>query len=83
MSTIRISPSSGPDSPEVAGFYEPDTGSIQYLVADPATKAAAIIDAVWDFDPKHARTNTNSLDEIVQYVADKGLSVVWVLDSRP
>ena len=83
MSTIRTSPSRGPNSPEIVGFYERDTGSIQYLVTDPATKAAAIIDAVWNFDPKHARTSTDSVDEILHYVADKGLSVEWILDTHP
>ncbi|HAR53967.1 MAG TPA: MBL fold metallo-hydrolase, partial [Roseovarius nubinhibens] len=32
---VRHSPSTGPDSPDVWGIYEPDTGSIQYICADP------------------------------------------------
>lgn len=83
VSTIRASPSSGPNSPEIVGFYEADTGSVQYLVVDPTTKAAAIIDAVWNFDPQHARTSSASLDEILRYVADKDLSVAWILDTHP
>lgn len=83
MSTIRTSPSVGPNSPEVVGFYEADTGSIQYLVVDPDTKAAAIVDAVWNFDPKHARTSTDSIDEILQHVADNDLTVAWILDTHP
>ena len=38
--------------PVVAGFYEPRSCSIQYVVSDPATKACAIIDPVLDFDEK-------------------------------
>lgn len=83
MSTTRTSPSRGPGSPEVTGFYEKDTGSIQYVVADPATKKAAIIDAVWDFDPKHARTSTKSADEILAFVKERGLTVEWILDTHP
>lgn len=83
MSVIRTSPSRGSGSPEVTGFYEADTGSIQYVVSDPATKAAAIIDAVWNFDPKHARTSTESADEILQHVQEKELRVEWILDTHP
>ena len=42
-SIIRKSPSTGPQSPDVWGIYEADTGSVQYIVADPKTKKAALI----------------------------------------
>lgn len=83
MSTVRKSPSTGPISPDVIGFYEPDTGSIQYLVSDPVTKSAAIIDAVWNFNPQHARTSTGSIDQVLQVVEDQGLDVIWILDTHP
>jgi glyoxylase-like metal-dependent hydrolase (beta-lactamase superfamily II) len=83
MSHQQTSRSRGPNSPEVTGFYEPDTGSIQYAVSCPRTKKAAIIDAVWNFDPKHARTDTSSADEILKHVKERGLSVDWVLDTHP
>jgi hypothetical protein len=35
---VRFSPSKGAQSPDVWGIYEPDTGSIKYICADPATK---------------------------------------------
>jgi glyoxylase-like metal-dependent hydrolase (beta-lactamase superfamily II) len=70
-------------SPQVKAFYESKTGSIQYVVADPRTNAAAIIDPVWDFDEKSARTCTNSADEIAAYVSDHALRVEWVLDTHP
>jgi glyoxylase-like metal-dependent hydrolase (beta-lactamase superfamily II) len=69
--------------PIVKAFYDAKTGSVQYVVSDPATKAAAIIDPVWDFDEKSARTCTNSADEIVRYVSDEGLKVEWILDTHP
>jgi glyoxylase-like metal-dependent hydrolase (beta-lactamase superfamily II) len=81
--TIRQSESRGPNSPDVTGFYEPDTGSIQYVVSDPQTKKAAIIDAVWNFDQHNARTSTHSADEILRYVQDRGLTVDWILDTHP
>jgi glyoxylase-like metal-dependent hydrolase (beta-lactamase superfamily II) len=83
MSVQKTSPSRGPRSPEVTGFYEPDTGSIQYVVSDPATKRAAIVDAVWNFDPKNARTDEKSADEILHHVEKHDLKVDWILDTHP
>ena len=83
MRQQRTSPSRGAHSPEVEGFYEPDTGSVQYVVSDPASRQAAIIDAVWNFDPRSARTSTASADEILGYVRSRGLAVQWIIDTHP
>ena len=83
MNRQQTSPSRGPRSPDVTGFYEPDTGSIQYVVSDPATSKAAIVDAVWNFNPRHARTSTAAADEILEFVRARKLSVEWILDTHP
>ncbi|HEX2725183.1 MAG TPA: MBL fold metallo-hydrolase, partial [Beijerinckiaceae bacterium] len=44
--------------PIVKGFFEKRTSSVQYVVADPETKRAVIIDPVLDFDPKSGDTDT-------------------------
>ena len=80
---VRKSPSTGEGSPDVWGFYEADTGSIQYVAADPASGTAALIDVVWNFDPRHARTDTRSADEILEHVEREKLRVAWVLDTHP
>lgn len=80
---VRHSPSTGAGSPDVWGVYEPDTGSIQYICADPATKKAALIDVVWNFDPKSYRFSTESMDQVLDIVRDEGLEVQWVLDTHP
>ncbi len=83
MSIMKHSPSKGAGSPDVWGFHEPDTGSNQYVVADPATQRAALIDVVWNFDPQAARTSTSSADAILDHVEREGLDVAWVLDTHP
>ena len=80
---VRHSPSTGANSPDVWGIYEPDTGSVQYVCADPATKQAALIDVVWNLDPKHYRFSTGSMDQVLALVAEQGLTVAWVLDTHP
>ena len=80
---VRHSRSRGEGSPDVWGIYEPDTGSIQYICADPATKKAALIDVAWNFDPKHYRFSTESMDQVLDLVREQGLTVEWVLDTHP
>ena len=68
------------NEPEVTGFFDPATSSISYLIADPATGAAAIIDPVLDFDPKAARTSTTTADRMAQ--AASRLRVEWILETH-
>ncbi len=79
----KTSLSRGPGSPRVIGAYEPDTGSIQYIVVDEATKHAALIDVVLDFDPRHARTSTKSAQWALDTLNAEGLTLVWILDTHP
>ncbi len=69
--------------PEVTGFYEARTGSVQYVVADPATRKCAIIDPVLDYDEKSASTATIEADRILKFIADKGYELEWILDTHP
>ncbi len=71
------------DRPEVTGFYHEDTFSIAYVVADPATKRAAIIDPVLDFDERAARISTGFADRILDFISDRGLTIDWILDTHP
>jgi glyoxylase-like metal-dependent hydrolase (beta-lactamase superfamily II) len=57
--------------PDVKGFYESRTGSIQYVISDPMTGQSAIIDPVLDFDEKSEATATRSADMILDYLHEK------------
>lgn len=67
----------------VWSFYEPVTGSLQYLLADKASGTAAIIDPVLDYDRQAGASATASADAILACVRDEGLEVAWVLDTHP
>lgn len=69
--------------PIVKGFFEKRTFSIQYVVADPETKRAAIIDPVLDFDPKSGATATHSADELLAFIENEGFTLEWILDTHP
>lgn len=79
----RESPSSGDASPRVIGFYEQETGSVQYVAVDEQTKECVLIDVVQDFDSKSAKTSHDSAREILDYVAEHGWKVVRILDTHP
>lgn len=80
---MRISESRGEGSPRVAGFYDPDTGSIQYVAVCPEAKQAALIDVVQGFDPAAAATDMAPAQEVLDWVASEDLTVAWVLDTHP
>jgi glyoxylase-like metal-dependent hydrolase (beta-lactamase superfamily II) len=71
------------NKPEVKGFYESHTGSIQYVVSDTKTGQSAIIDPVLDFDERSRAMATRSADAILNYVLENGLDVEWILDTHP
>lgn len=68
--------------PEIQAFFDEQTFTISYLVSDPATKQAVIIDPVLDFDPKTARTATRSADRLLAAVKEGGLTVAWLLETH-
>jgi len=72
-----------PVEPDVTGFYEGTTGSIQYVVADPLTRKAAVIDPVLDFDPRSGSTRTTSADRLLKHIENNGLTLEWILDTHP
>lgn len=68
--------------PEVKAFFDEPTNTVSYVVSDPATKKAAIVDSVLDYDPKSGRTSRDSADAIIAYVKEQGLEVQWLLETH-
>jgi len=68
--------------PIVEPFFDPDTFTFTYLVQDPGSKTAAIVDPVLDYDPAAGRTSTGSADQVAQMVRDRGLEVQWILETH-
>lgn len=71
-----------PAAPQVHGFFDPDTATISYVAIDPATKAAAVIDSVLDFNQAAGRTSTASADKLINCVQENGATVDWVLETH-
>ena len=68
--------------PQVETFFDPATFTASYVVHDPATLSAAIIDPVLDYDHRAGRVWHRSADDLLGFVAEQGLSVDWVLETH-
>ncbi|MGE0624349.1 MAG: MBL fold metallo-hydrolase [Pseudomonadales bacterium] len=68
--------------PEIEPFFDPATYTWSYVVMDPSSNSAAVIDPVLDYDPASGRTSTGSADRLVDFVRRKGLTVEWILETH-
>jgi glyoxylase-like metal-dependent hydrolase (beta-lactamase superfamily II) len=68
--------------PVITAFFDGATYTVTYIVADPATRRAVIIDPVLDFDPKSGRTSTKSAEKVVAAVESEHLTVNWILETH-
>ena len=69
-------------APVVKTFFDEATFTASHVVSHPATKAAAIIDSVMDFDQAAGRTSFESADRIADHVRAEGLTVEWLLETH-
>ena len=63
-------------------FFDPNTWTVSYVLWCRATRRAAIIDPVLDFDFKSGHTGTASADQVLAYVRDHALHVDWILETH-
>jgi glyoxylase-like metal-dependent hydrolase (beta-lactamase superfamily II) len=68
--------------PDVSAFFDEATFTVTYVLSDPATGRAAVVDPVLNFDPASGRTSTTSADEVVAFVEDNKLVVDWILETH-
>lgn len=67
---------------QVQTFYDARTYTLTYVVYDPATRDAVIIDPVLDFDPASGRVWEESVQQVLDFVGEQQLQVRWVLETH-
>jgi glyoxylase-like metal-dependent hydrolase (beta-lactamase superfamily II) len=76
---LTVTPSS---APVIKGFFDQPTNTISYLVADPATRRAAVIDPVLDYDHRDGSVDVRSVEAILRAARDDGLTIEWALETH-
>lgn len=71
-----------PTSPDVVCLFDDRTNSATYVVSDPETAKAVVIDPVLDFDPIAGKTWMESAQRVVDHVRENGLAVDWLLETH-
>ncbi|MFN7606712.1 MAG: MBL fold metallo-hydrolase [Hyphomonadaceae bacterium] len=66
----------------VKAYFDESTFTASYVVHDPVTRKAAIIDSVCDFDQPSGRTSFTSADVMISYINDQGLTIDWILETH-
>ena len=66
----------------IRAFFDEPTNTISYLVWDPATKRAAVIDPVLDWDNRSGTADVAFADRILAAAADEGVAIDWVLETH-
>ena len=63
-------------------FYDEPTGTLSYVVADPATRHAAVIDPVIGYSMVSGRVDTAPSDVIIEYIHKEKLGLEWILETH-
>lgn len=66
----------------IQGFHDPATGTVSYAIHDLATRHAAVIDPVLDYDAAAGRTSTRSADRLLAHLREHGLTLQWILETH-
>ncbi len=68
--------------PAIKAFFDAPTFTVSYVVYDPETRRAAVIDSVLTYDPASGRTSTDAAEPVLAYVREQGLIVDWHLETH-
>ncbi|KAJ5089868.1 metallo-hydrolase [Penicillium argentinense] len=68
--------------PTIHNLFEPVTGTWQFIVADPSTLSAVIIDPVLDYEPATQVITTTAADALLAYVKEKGYKIERILETH-
>ncbi|MBL8951740.1 MAG: MBL fold metallo-hydrolase [Myxococcaceae bacterium] len=63
-------------------FFDERTSTLTYVVFDEATKEAAVIDPVLDYEPAGGKLWTESVERVAHFIDGHGLKPGWVLETH-
>lgn len=69
-------------NPDIRAFFDEDTNTVTYLVSDPATGKAAVIDPVLHFDHRTGKAFSAPAERVLVTAAESGLEIEWILETH-
>ena len=70
------------NAPAIEAFFDEPTNTVTYLVADPSTGKAAVIDPVLDYDHNDGAVDTRSVEKVLAAALDRSWEIIWVLETH-
>lgn len=71
-----------PHEPTIHSSYERKTGTWQYVIVDPSTLKAVIIDSVLDYDPANQVISTQTADSLLSLISENGYKIEKILETH-
>ncbi len=68
--------------PAIHAFFDEPTNTVSYIVADPVTKQAAVIDPVLDYELNSGEVDIRSVKAILEAAEAQGFSIIWALETH-
>lgn len=68
--------------PYIQAFFDDPTNTITYLVSDPHSGKAAVIDPVLDYDHHSGKASTTSADRVLDAAHQANLTIDWILETH-
>ncbi len=67
---------------EIKAFFDTRTSTLTYIVYDPSSKDAVIIDPVLDYEPVGSKVWTESVDKILAFLDENALTPHFILETH-
>jgi glyoxylase-like metal-dependent hydrolase (beta-lactamase superfamily II) len=68
--------------PDVKAFFDEATFTVSYVVSDPQTARAVVIDPVLNYDPNSGRSSATSADELIAFIEESKFEIDWILETH-
>ncbi|MBN7824811.1 MBL fold metallo-hydrolase [Bowmanella dokdonensis] len=67
---------------QVQAFFHQPTSTLSYVIRDPQSGEAAVIDPALDFEQASGHTGTEFADQLIDYIRQHKLKLVWILETH-
>jgi glyoxylase-like metal-dependent hydrolase (beta-lactamase superfamily II) len=67
---------------KIEAFYDDATSTLTYVVYDPQSRDAVVIDPVLDYDPASSEITHASVDRVIEFLAAEQLKVHLILETH-